>query len=510
MNSLEMTAILPIAMLVISGILCMLMGTARKETAAAWCNTVSLLGLAAAAGVISTQRHHVGLAYTDALSSDPFTSYFQLIFLVIIALVGLASREYLWREAIPVGEYYALLLFAGSGMCLMAAANDLMVIFIGLEISSLSSYVLVGLRRTEAASSESSLKYFLLGSFATAFFLYGVALLFGVTGTTKLSAIRTYLYGGQNAVPAAFHPHGALPGGATIVPAQFGFAGSMDLLLGAAIALMFVGLAFKVSAAPFQAWTPDVYQGAPSPVAAMLSTAPKAAAFAAFLRIFMVSLGASTPLWSNAMWMVALLTMTVGNFAALWQTDVKRLLAYSSIAHAGYILVAFSAASTDAVAAILFYLAAYAFMNIGAFVIVMHVAGLREQNTDLRDFAGLGFRAPVVAGLLTIFVLSLLGIPLTAGFLGKFYIFRAAVQSNLLLLTVLGALNSAVGAYYYLKILVAMYMVQPAEDAPSLSRVPSGILTVATICAIATVVIGVYPQPVLRLATQAAQWLPQL
>jgi NADH-quinone oxidoreductase subunit N len=506
MNSQEMNAILPIAILVITGIVCMLMSTGSKATAKAWCSTISLAGLAAAATAISTQYGNNGIVYSGSLSLDPFGRYFQLLFLVIVAMICLASREYVSREGIPVGEYYALLHFAASGMCLMAAANDLMVIFIGLEISSLSSYILVGLRRTEAASSESSLKYFLLGSFATAFFLYGVALLFGVTSSTQLSTIRTFLYGGQNAVPASLH----LVSTGEIITAQFGFAGSMDLLLGAAIALLFVGLAFKVSAAPFQAWTPDVYQGAPSPVVAMLSTAPKAAAFAAFLRIFVVSLGASASIWKDVMWIVAALTMTIGNLGALRQTNIKRLLAYSSIAHAGYILVAFTAATQDATAAILFYLVAYSVMNIGAFVLVGHVAGVRERHTELDDYAGLGYRAPDMAACLSILLLSLVGIPLTAGFLGKFYVFRAALQSELIWLTVLGALNSAVAAYYYLQIIVFMYMRPAADNSPAVLPTPPGVRTVVIISTFATLLVGVYPQLVMRLALSAAQWLPPL
>lgn len=507
MNPLDFSAALPIIILVFSGIVCMLMGTARKQTAAAWCSTICLIGIAAAAGAVSTQQRIGGLAFSGSLSVDPFAGYFQLLFLAIVALVGLASRDYLVREAIPVGEYYALLLFAVSGMCLMAAANDLIVIFIGLEISSLSSYILVGLRRNEPESSESSLKYFLLGSFATAFFLYGVALLFGVSGSTQISEIRAHLYGGQNAVPAALPLSGALAGGATILPAQFGFSSSLDLLLGAAIALLFVGLAFKISAAPFQAWTPDVYQGAPAPVAAMLSTAPKAAAFAAFMRIFVISLGASAVLWTQAMWITAAATMLVGNFGALAQNNIKRLLAYSSIAHAGYILVAFTAATEESAAAMLFYLASYAFMNLGAFLLVSHIAGPREQRTDLDAYAGLAYRAPGVAAGLTVLVLALIGIPLTAGFLAKFYVFRSALQSGLLSLVIIAALNSVVAAYYYLRILVAMYMKQPPADAPAIPPIPVGMRTVVAICVVATLLVGVYPYSVMRLAEQAAQWL---
>jgi NADH-quinone oxidoreductase subunit N len=505
MITLDLSSVLPIAILVITGIVCMLMGTARRTTAAAWCSTICLIGLAAAAAAVSFRQPIGVLTYSGSLSVDPFAGYFQLLFLAIVALVGLGSREYVWREAMPSGEYYALLLFAASGMCLMAAANDLMVIFIGLEISSLASYVLVGLRRADAQSSESSLKYFLLGSFATAFFLYGVALLYGVTGSTQISAIRAHLYGGQNSIPAALQAHAT--GGGALIPAQFSMSGSMDLLLGASIALLFVGLAFKISAAPFQAWTPDVYQGAPAPVTALLSTAPKAAAFAAFLRIFLVGLGASAALWMQAMWVVAALTMTVGNFAALRQTNVKRVLAYSSIAHAGYMLIAFTAATEEAASAILFYLAGYAFMNVGAFLLISHIGGARELRTELSDYSGLAYRAPAAAACLTVFVLSLIGIPLTAGFLGKFYVFRSALQADLLGLTIIGALNSAVAAYYYLRILVAMYMSQPADDAQVAPPMPTGLRTVVGICLLATLLVGVYPHAVMRLAAQAAHWI---
>jgi len=280
-------------------------------------------------------------------------------------------------------------------------------------------------------------------------------------------------------------------------------------LLGVAIALIFVGLAFKISAAPFQVWTPDVYQGAPAPVAAFLSTGPKAAAFAAFLRIFDFSLGSAAAQWSSLLWASAVLTMFIGNLAAMWQSNVKRLLAYSSIAHAGYMLVAFTAHSADGLAAVLFYLVAYAFMNIGAFVVVSHFSNQGERYVDLSDYAGLGYRSPALAACLSIFLLSLIGIPLTGGFLGKFYVFRAALRADLIWLTVLGVLNSAIAAYYYLRIIVAMYMQTPARDVPCEPLAPAtrGVLAV---CALASFALGIVPHSALRLATRAAQWFPGL
>ncbi|MBI3933990.1 MAG: NADH-quinone oxidoreductase subunit N, partial [Acidobacteria bacterium] len=353
-----------------------------------------------------------------------------------------------------------------------------------------------------------ALKYFLLGSFATAFLLYGIALLFGVTGSTRLTQIRAVLHGGEQPVSASapgLHRLAEF----TVRNAQLSWqeTGFPTELLGLATALIFVGLAFKISAAPFQAWAPDVYQGAPTPVAAFLSTGPKAAAFAAFLRIFEYSLPASAGQWSMLLWASALLTMFIGNLAALWQSNLKRLLAYSSIAHAGYMLVAFTAHSPDGIAAVLFYLAAYAFMNIGAFVIVSHISSRGERCLELDDYAGLGYRAPAMAACLSIFLLSLIGIPLTGGFLAKFYVFRAALRADLIWLTVLGVLNSAIASYYYLRILISMYMQPPPSDVP-LEPPGSATQGVLAVCTLATFVLGIYPQAVLRLVLRAAQWFP--
>ena len=311
------------------------------------------------------------------------------------------------------------------------------MVFIGLEISSISSYVLAGYLRDDKRANEAALKYFLLGSFATAFFLYGVALIYGSTGSINLSAVRVFISG-----PDAPSP----------------------VFIGLAAALMFVGLAFKVSASPFQIWAPDVYQGAPTPVTAFLSAGPKAAAFAVFLRIFMTAFEPMSAPWQPWVFGVsALLSMIVGNFAALLQSNVKRMLAYSSIAHAGYVMVALTARSEIGTSAAMFYLAAYAFMNIGAFAVVSHLSGKGERYQSVDDFAGLAQKQPLTAAMLTIFMLSLIGVPLTGGFFGKFYIFKAALESHLVLLTVLGLLNSAVAAYYYLRILVMMYMHEPSK-----------------------------------------------
>jgi NADH-quinone oxidoreductase subunit N len=361
----------------------------------------------------------------------------------------------------------------------MASANELIMVFIGLEISSIASYILAGYLRDDKRNNESALKYFLLGSFATAFLLYGIAWTYGITGTTNLAEI----------------------------PAQIQKLSPSMAAVGTAAALMLVGFAFKVSAAPFQVWAPDVYQGAPAPVSAFLSAGPKAAAFAIFLRVYMTSFSGIGDRWKPVLWSMALATMIIGNFAALAQTNIKRLLAYSSIAHAGYVLVAITAssgASNTGTAAAMFYLAAYAFMNIGAFAVVAHVAREGERYVEVGDFAGLGVRQPVTAALLTIFLLSLIGVPLTGGFFGKFYIFKAALESNLIWLAVLGLLNSVVAAYYYLRILVVMYMHEPGESSEPLPPLPIGLKTALWASAAGTLLLGIYPSLVLDFAGRSA------
>src|SRR5580692_6999692 len=432
-----------------------------------------LLAIAGAAGADSVR----GSSFSNLLVVDGFATFFRYLVLVIGVLTILASYRYLDREKAETGEYHALILFAIVGQCLMVAANDLIMIFIGLEISSIASYTLAGYLRNDKRNNEAAIKYFLLGSFATAFLLYGVALLYGVTGTTKLDEIRTALNS-----PAA--------------------AGSFGMVAVAA-ALMFVGLGFKVSGAPFQIWAPDVYQGAPAPVSAFLATGPKAAAFAIFFRIFLTSFQQIAGGWEPLIWNSALLSLPIGNFAALTQTNLKRMLAYSSIAHAGYVLVALAAHSEIGTAAAMFYLAAYALMNIGAFAVVIHMSGKGERHVKIEDLAGLGRRQPVTAAMLTVFLMSLIGIPLTGGFFGKFYIFEAALQSNLVWLTVLGLLNSAVAAYYYLRLLVVMYMYEPGEVANNLEPLTPGLRAALILPAIGTFVLGVLPGAVLNFAQRS-------
>jgi NADH-quinone oxidoreductase subunit N len=478
---LQILRLLPEAILAVFGCAIMLAEpfVRRKHRLAGF----AVVGLLCALGgviydlwaVLPYQATSSTLAFNGQIANDTFSVFFRALFILAGLLVVLASPEYLRRDNINHGEYYALVLLSILGQCLMAASVELVMIFIGLEISSIGTYVLAGFRSRAAKSSEASLKYFLLGSFATAFLLYGIALIFGATGTTELTEIARALRAGMNPMAAA----GA--------------------------ALMFVGLGFKVAAAPFHVWTPDVYEGSPTPVSAFMSAGPKAAAFAVFLRVFLIALGPVGG-WFWLLWISAVLSMFIGNLAAIAQTNIKRLLAYSSIAHAGYILVAFAARSELGIAAVLFYLAAYSVMNIGAFVVVSHFGSEDERLTRIDDYSGLGRRQPTLAALLTIFLLSLMGIPLTGGFFGKFYIFRAALDAHLVWLTILGVFNSAIAAYYYLRVIVVMYMREPAPGA-AVQRVPAAVKFVLWASAAATFYLGIFPGDVLSFASRAAALL---
>jgi len=439
---------------------------------------LTVLGFIAAMVAAVMANGMPGTSFSNMLIVDGFATFFRVLVIVVGILTVLSSAQYLKREHAASAEYYALLLFSVTGQCVMATANELIMIFIGLEISSIATYILAGFLRDDKRNNEAALKYFLLGSFATAFLLYGIAWIYGTAGTTNLMDIRTYLM-----TPGV---HRNL------------------VLAGTAAALMFVGFAFKVSAAPFQVWAPDVYQGAPAPVTLFMSAGPKAAAFAVFLRVFMTAFEPITSRWEPFVWSSALLTMVIGNFAALSQTNIKRLLAYSSIAHAGYIMVAIASHSSIGIAAAMFYLAAYALMNIGAFAVITHFSRQGEKFLEIEDLAGLGWKQPVTAALFTIFLLSLIGVPLTAGFFGKFYIFKAALDANLIWLSVLGLLNSAVAAYYYLRILVVMYMHEPGESTLTLQPLGAGIKATLWATALGTLILGIFPSLILNFATSSS------
>ncbi|MGO8984625.1 MAG: NADH-quinone oxidoreductase subunit N [Terriglobales bacterium] len=423
---------------------------------------IALIGALAALASTFWMAQYPGTAFYNTIRVEDFSIFFHVLIIAIAAVSILSSFEYLRVQRIRAGEYYGLILLGTVGMCLMSSAIELVLIFIALEISSISTYILAGFRRHDAASSESSLKYFLLGSFATAFFLYGVALIFGATGSTNIDAINQALHSGNGGIP---------------------------LLAYVATALMFIGLGFKVASAPFHVWTPDVYEGAPAPIVGLMSTGPKAAAFAVLLRIMFE---ANLPGRFWLIWVSAALTMTIGNMCALVQGNIKRLLAYSSIAHAGYLLVAFAAQPELGVSAAMFYSAAYAAMNVGAFVIVSHLAAAREKYVTLEDYAGLGKRSPVLAATLTFFLMSLIGIPITGGFFAKFYVLTAALHSNLVGLAIILVLNSAVGAYYYLRVIVMMYMRDARGEVP-VAPIPLTVALAIALCVAATLFLGVTP-----------------
>jgi NADH-quinone oxidoreductase subunit N len=452
----------------------------------------SFIGTLVAIAASLYQANYPGSGWFGMIRVDEFSIFFHVLICAISGIVILASFEYLETQQIRGGEYYALILLGTVGMVLMSSAVELVLIFIALEISSIATYVLAGFRRRYATSTEASIKYFLLGSFATAFFLYGVALMFGATGSTKIYDIASALQpSGTSLVPGMN------------VPISHGLAY-------VAVALIFVGIGFKVASAPFHVWTPDVYEGAPAPVVALMSTGPKAAAFAVLLRILFGAAIGTGNAWFWLVWISAALSMTLGNLGALLQTNVKRMLAYSSIAHAGYLLVAFAAviapnARDTGITAAIFYAASYAAMNVGAFAVVSHFARTGERYVNLEDYAGLGKRSPVLAITLTVFLLSLIGIPATGGFFAKFYVFNAALKSDLVWLTIIGLVNSAIAAYYYLRLVVVMYMYEPqtGEETLHLKAAP-GLTTALVVTAIVTVWLGVKPGSVLDYANRGA------
>lgn len=413
---------------------------------------------------------------------DHFALCFHALFLVTAALAVLLSMTSL-KDQRDVdgtsGDYWVLLLFATAGMMLMSASNHLLVLFLGLEILSLPLYILAGYTRWQDRSLEASIKYFLLGAFSTGFTIYGMALMYAGTGTLDLSRM-------------------------VLLADATGDAASSVLLLGFGLAM--VGFLFKIAAFPFHYWLPDVYQGAPTPVTAFMIAGTKAAAFAAVLRVVTAPMfwdGDFTPQWTKLLTVLAALTMTAGNVVALVQRDIKRMLAFSSVAHAGYVLVAVVARSEDGISSVVFYLAAYLFMNIGAFAVILAIdraRGGRGEGEDLASFAGLGRRHPALAAAMTLFMLSLTGVPLTAGFLGKFYVFKAAVDSELYGLAAVGLLNSALAAAYYLNVVVTMYMREPVSEPPAVTMpLPLGIGIAAG--AAGVIYLGIFPSRVLELAS---------
>jgi NADH-quinone oxidoreductase subunit N len=403
-----------------------------------------------------------GTVLGNMVASDRFSVFIRLVLLGVAAVAVLLSYHYLDRAREAKGEYYPLLLFATAGMTLIASATDLIVVFLAIEILSLSLYLMTGFSFRRLASAEASMKYFLLGAFSSAFFLYGIALAYGAAGTTNLAAIGQKL-SGQTSIGIGL----------------------------AAAGLMAVGFAFKVAAVPFHMWTPDAYQGAPTSVTAFMSAGTKVAAFAAFLRVFNVAFHPYVNDWRPFVWVIAAVTMLVGSTLAIAQTNVKRMLAYSSIAHAGFILVGVAAGSPNGIQAAMFYLAAYATMIVGAFGVVMLVSVRGERHLSLSSYAGLARRSPFLASLLALFLLSLAGIPPTAGFIAKVAVFSAAIQAGYWPLALIAVIASVIAAFFYIRVIVLMYMQEPVET-EAIERAPWAELGVI-VPAVLTVVFGVLP-----------------
>lgn len=465
---------------------------------------VSLAGLIVAA-VASVCLWANGTPSADAFNGmivlDELRLGFTLIFLLVSALTLLLSIVWAQSEQLPAGEFHSLLLFATVGMMLMASGNDLVIIFLGLEILSIATYVLAGFRRTDIRSNESSLKYFILGSFSSAFLLYGIALVYGATSIAEIGpggVASRIVPGTTNIAEIA----------SRISEAQY------PALLYAGAAMMLVGFGFKIATAPFHIWTPDVYEGAPTPVTAFMAAGPKAAGFAAFMRVFIFGLpfvvssataGSLHQTWVSTLAVMAILTMTLGNVVAIVQNNVKRMLAYSSIAHAGYALVGFVAAGAatdpakrdEAITSVIFYLLTYAVMNVGAFAVIQIVARSGDRRTSIEDYSGIGFQSPVLAFSLSLFLLSLLGMPLTAGFMGKIMVFSAAIEQGYYVLVVIGVLNTAVSAYYYLRLIIVMFFGERTTvwHAP---RIPASVAVTLVLTVLGVLYLGVFPGRVIN------------
>ena len=484
--------VLPEMIVALTGVIVMLYDSffPKQRTVS---GVVSLVGLAASAFLLLTMWSDSMTGWNGMIAHDNLRLSFSIVILFVTALTILISTVWVERENVPAGEYHALLLFATFGMMLMASGNDLVILFLGLETLSLATYVMAGLRKRDLRSNESAMKYFILGSFASGFLLYGMALVYGATGTTNITEIAARV-------------------------ANPNFPALM--LVGAA--MLIIGFGFKAAMVPFHVWTPDVYEGAPTPVTGFMAAGPKAAAFASFMRVFVLGFplvaGAQTSAFLHESWItvlsvMAMLTMTLGNVAAIMQNNVKRMLAYSSIAHAGYALVGFigsgmaqSASGRDAaIAAVAFYMLTYAVTNLGAFAIVTLLAEKNDRRTEFEDYNGIGFKSPVIAFTLGLFMLSLLGLPLTAGFMGKVLVFRPALEAGNSLLTILvivAVVNTAISAYYYLRLIVVMFFRERTTDwfAP---RIPVGLAVVLLITVLGVFYFGLFSNGVIEKFSQS-------
>jgi NADH-quinone oxidoreductase subunit N len=474
MISSAFDAAIPILCVTLAGLVVLLAEAFRGRDEKMPIGGLAIIGLigAGAASLLLWNRNTESFG---AVTADNFALFVNLVLVAVGILTVIFSAQTVERDRLPAGEYYATVLFAIVGMMLMGQATDLLVIFLALETMSIAVYVLTGIRRDQQQSTEAAFKYFLLGAFASSFFLYGIAFLYGVTGTTNIEQLSSRI-------------------------AAQSMSGNPMILLG--IGLLVVGFAFKIAAVPFHMWSPDAYEGAPAVVTGFMSTGVKAAAVAAFVRVFLKGLDPMIADWAPVLWWIAAATMVVGTVVGVAQTSLKRMLAYSSVAHGGYILAGLVAGNDVGKAAILFYLAAYALTNLGAFGIIALLGTRERANDDLRDYAGLWHTHPALAGLMTFFLLSLGGFPPTAGFIAKWYVFSAAVGSGYYGLAIIGVLSSVVSVFFYLRIVVMMYMTD-RDARPVPPPVPTLAMAGLAIAMIGVLYLGVLPARVIDFAQQS-------
>ncbi len=470
-ESIDLIALAPVLVLSVfaMGVLVLDLWAGKNKTLLMF---ISLVGLLMTAISAFAKHPLPAFAFTDSYIVDHLSIFFICIFTISSALTILLSFEYNERKGIKAGEYYALILLCTVGMIILASSTDLIMIFLGIEIVSICLYVLAGFRRDDPVSNEAALKYFLLGAFATGFLLYGMTLIYGSTGSTNLFKISGFIK-------------------------TEGAQSNPLILMG--IVLLVIGFGFKVAAVPFHMWAPDVYQGSPTPVTAFMAVGPKAAAFAAFFRVFTEAIPDISLSWEILLCIIAVLSMFVGNLGAIMQTNIKRMLAFSSISHAGYLLIAVIAKSSLAGSGLLFYMLAYAFTTFGAFGIIILLGKKEEENLELENYSGLAYKHPILALSMTVFLLSLGGLPPFAGFVAKFYIFSAAIEEGFVTLVVIAVLNSAISFYYYLKVVVFMYMKEP-ESEFQISLTPMT-LFVVIVGIIGTVELGIFPDPIIALTS---------
>ena len=475
-------ALLPEVILAVTGLLVLTLDVFqrgdRSGPSRAWVRWTAVAGVLAALLANGYLLELEAPLRSGMIAMDTFRVATNFVILGATVLALLFSFDYLRREGMDVGEFYFLMLMAAVGMMLLAGSRDLIVVFVSVELMSLAVYVLTGFNRRDPRSAEGALKYFLMGAFASGFLLYGIALLFGATGSTNLALVTSEV------------ARGAAEG---------------NLLLYAGVALLVVGFAFKISAVPFHMWTPDAYEGAPTPVTGFMAAGVKAAGFAAILRIVTVELAPAAAIWTSVLWWLAVLTMVVPNLIALAQDNVKRMLAYSSIAHAGYLLVGVVAGSAAGRSAALLYLAVYAVMTLGAFALVGVVASAEGSRGGLADFRGLGWRRPLLGALLVLFLLSLAGFPPTGGFIGKLYLLLAAVESGHVTLAVILVLTSFVSYYYYLRVIWKMYFEEAPEDAALPAAAGAAFRLAAVAAAVVILVAGLFPGRAIRMAEHAGE-----